>query len=72
MTSKESPVSDLPPAFGPDLAEVFGPSQLDGGPELVQLLTPPLPDPLLVLRLRLARRLRPQPRTVMQTMRRSR
>jgi 2-oxoisovalerate dehydrogenase E1 component subunit alpha len=29
-----------PPAFGPDLAEVFGPSQQDGGPELVQLLTP--------------------------------
>ena len=27
-------------AFGPDLAEVFGPSQQDGGPELVQLLTP--------------------------------
>ena len=26
--------------FGPDLAEVFGPSQEDGGPELVQLLTP--------------------------------
>ncbi|MBM7508430.1 pyruvate dehydrogenase E1 component alpha subunit [Nocardioides salarius] len=26
--------------FGPDLAEVFGPSQNDGGPELVQLLTP--------------------------------
>ncbi len=26
--------------FGPDLAEVFGPSQQDGGPELVQLLTP--------------------------------
>ena len=26
--------------FGPDLAEVFGPSQGDGGPELVQLLTP--------------------------------
>ena len=26
--------------FGPDLAEVFGPSQSDGGPELVQLLTP--------------------------------
>jgi 2-oxoisovalerate dehydrogenase E1 component alpha subunit len=28
------------PGFGPDLAEVFGPSQSDGGPELVQLLTP--------------------------------
>ena len=27
-------------AFGPDLAEVFGPAQQDGGPELVQLLTP--------------------------------
>ncbi len=26
--------------FGPDLAEVFGPSQSDGGPDLVQLLTP--------------------------------
>jgi 2-oxoisovalerate dehydrogenase E1 component subunit alpha len=26
--------------FGPDLAEVFGPSHQDGGPELVQLLTP--------------------------------
>jgi pyruvate dehydrogenase E1 component alpha subunit len=26
--------------FGPDLADVFGPSQQDGGPELVQLLTP--------------------------------
>ncbi|KAJ1684570.1 hypothetical protein LUZ63_020325 [Rhynchospora breviuscula] len=26
--------------FGPDLAEVFGPRQSDGGPELVQLLTP--------------------------------
>ncbi|WP_425571669.1 pyruvate dehydrogenase (acetyl-transferring) E1 component subunit alpha [Nocardioides aquiterrae] len=35
---------DTPPPgstqFGPDLAEVFGPSQQDGGPELVQLLTP--------------------------------
>ena len=29
-----------PPGFGPDLAEVFGPSQQDGGPELIQLLTP--------------------------------
>jgi pyruvate dehydrogenase E1 component alpha subunit len=28
------------PGFGPDLAEVFGPAQADGGPELVQLLTP--------------------------------
>jgi pyruvate dehydrogenase E1 component alpha subunit len=26
--------------FGPDLAEVFGPSHQDGGPDLVQLLTP--------------------------------
>ncbi len=26
--------------FGPDLVEVFGPSQVDGGPDLVQLLTP--------------------------------
>ncbi len=26
--------------FGPDLGEVFGPSHADGGPELVQLLTP--------------------------------
>jgi pyruvate dehydrogenase E1 component alpha subunit len=26
--------------FGPDLAEVFGPAQKDGGTELVQLLTP--------------------------------
>ena len=26
--------------FGPDLADVFGPRQADGGPELVQLLTP--------------------------------
>ena len=31
---------DAPPGFGPDLAEVFGPSQQDGGPELIQLLTP--------------------------------
>ena len=43
-----SPASDAPqspaPAgksdFGPDLGEVFGPHQADGGPELVQLLTP--------------------------------
>ncbi len=39
------PVQSAPEArgsegFGPDLAEVFGPSQRDGGPELVQLLTP--------------------------------
>ena len=27
-------------AFGPDLGEVFGPHQRDGGPELIQLLTP--------------------------------
>ena len=26
--------------FGPDLGEVFGPAHADGGPELVQLLTP--------------------------------
>ena len=26
--------------FGPDLVEVFGPSQQDGGPELIQLLSP--------------------------------
>ncbi|HET8604228.1 MAG TPA: pyruvate dehydrogenase (acetyl-transferring) E1 component subunit alpha [Marmoricola sp.] len=26
--------------FGPDLVEVFGPSQQDGGPDLIQLLTP--------------------------------
>ncbi len=26
--------------FGPDLGEVFGPDQADGGPDLVQLLTP--------------------------------
>ena len=43
-----SPASDAPhspaPAgksdFGPDLGEVFGPNAADGGPELVQLLTP--------------------------------
>jgi pyruvate dehydrogenase E1 component alpha subunit len=28
------------PEFGPDLADVFGPAHADGGPELVQLLTP--------------------------------
>ncbi len=27
-------------SFGPDLVEVFGPSQADGGPQLIQLLTP--------------------------------
>ncbi|MAS55661.1 MAG: pyruvate dehydrogenase (acetyl-transferring) E1 component subunit alpha [Pimelobacter sp.] len=27
-------------SFGPDLVDVFGPSQADGGPELIQLLTP--------------------------------
>ena len=32
--------SDDRAGFGPDLAEVFGPGQQDGGPELVQLLTP--------------------------------
>jgi 2-oxoisovalerate dehydrogenase E1 component alpha subunit len=36
----DNPVDPTPPGFGPDLAEVFGPSQQDGGPELVQLLTP--------------------------------
>ncbi|MBF4161194.1 pyruvate dehydrogenase (acetyl-transferring) E1 component subunit alpha [Nocardioides sp. CBS4Y-1] len=38
-----SPATDTPgtpEAFGPDLAEVFGPAAADGGPELVQLLTP--------------------------------
>ena len=34
-----SPTDDRA-GFGPDLAEVFGPGQHDGGPELVQLLTP--------------------------------
>ncbi|WP_442945351.1 pyruvate dehydrogenase (acetyl-transferring) E1 component subunit alpha [Nocardioides sp. CCNWLW216] len=34
------PTSGEGAGFGPDLAEVFGPSQSDGGPELVQLLTP--------------------------------
>ena len=29
-----------PSGFGPDLAEVFGPAQQDGGPDLIQLLTP--------------------------------
>jgi pyruvate dehydrogenase E1 component alpha subunit len=36
----DSPSDPAPAGFGPDLAEVFGPSQQDGGPELVQLLTP--------------------------------
>jgi pyruvate dehydrogenase E1 component alpha subunit len=31
---------DPSPRFGPDLAEVFGPMQQHGGPQLVQLLTP--------------------------------
>ena len=30
------------PGFGPDLVEVFGPSQQDGGPELITILTPRL------------------------------
>ena len=34
--SPPEPTSD----FGPDLVEVFGPTQRDGGPTLVQLLTP--------------------------------
>ncbi len=34
------PDSNPSPGFGPDLAEVFGPAHSDGGPELVQLLTP--------------------------------
>lgn len=38
QSSGETPAST--PGFGPDLVEVFGPSQQDGGPELVQLLTP--------------------------------
>jgi 2-oxoisovalerate dehydrogenase E1 component alpha subunit len=37
-------VTDVEPGqssgFGPGLAEVFGPSQQDGGPDLIQLLTP--------------------------------
>jgi pyruvate dehydrogenase E1 component alpha subunit len=42
VKSEESYVSptDDRAGFGPDLAEVFGPGQQDGGPELVQLLTP--------------------------------
>lgn len=40
-TPEPGPASDMvSPEFGPDLAEVFGPAQRDGGPELVQLLTP--------------------------------
>ncbi|MBB3045104.1 pyruvate dehydrogenase E1 component alpha subunit [Nocardioides soli] len=39
MTQRSSEVG-AGDGFGPDLAEVFGPSQQDGGPELVQLLTP--------------------------------
>ena len=38
QSSGETPPSSS--GFGPDLVEVFGPSQQDGGPELVQLLTP--------------------------------
>ena len=30
----------MSPDFGPGVGEVFGPSHRDGGPELVQLLTP--------------------------------
>ena len=33
-------MSEHRPDFGPDLGEVFGPHQADGGPQLVQLLTP--------------------------------
>ncbi|GAB3200621.1 pyruvate dehydrogenase (acetyl-transferring) E1 component subunit alpha [Nocardioides hungaricus] len=44
----QQPSGETPPptpgsstaGFGPDLVEVFGPAQQDGGPELVQLLTP--------------------------------
>ena len=32
--------SPSPGDFGPDLGEVFGPNQADGGPDLIQLLTP--------------------------------
>ncbi|WP_030483827.1 pyruvate dehydrogenase (acetyl-transferring) E1 component subunit alpha [Nocardioides aequoreus] len=35
-----TPTPNPGPDFGPGLAEVFGPQQQDGGPELVQLLTP--------------------------------
>ena len=43
--SEELQVSDTPGTssagqIGPDLVEAFGPSQADGGPELVQLLSP--------------------------------
>ncbi len=38
QSSGETPRSSA--EFGPDLVEVFGPSQQDGGPDLVQLLTP--------------------------------
>ncbi len=34
------PATGHPSEFGPDLVEVFGPSQRDGGPDLIQLLTP--------------------------------
>lgn len=41
MSSPEAPAAQPDPSgFGPDLAEVFGPAHTDGGPELVQLLTP--------------------------------
>jgi 2-oxoisovalerate dehydrogenase E1 component alpha subunit len=33
-------VNEIKTDFGPDLVEAFGPSQADGGPNLVQLLTP--------------------------------
>jgi pyruvate dehydrogenase E1 component alpha subunit len=33
-------VTESKTEFGPDLGEVFGPNAADGGPELVQLLTP--------------------------------
>src|SRR5262245_47732258 len=36
----ESAVSRSSGDFGPDLGEVFGPNHADGGPDLVQLLTP--------------------------------
>ena len=39
VSDEESDVSHHN-GFGPDLAEVFGPAQSDGGPELIQLLTP--------------------------------
>jgi 2-oxoisovalerate dehydrogenase E1 component alpha subunit len=40
QSSGETSSSSSSAGFGPDLVEVFGPSQHDGGPELVQLLTP--------------------------------